>query len=70
MPVPERSTPIQSDGAPAGFLTSAAVEPGAREGIGMGYVATERLEAGSPVSLSTSAPGGSGIPIRILPWPL
>lgn len=69
-PLPARSTPILFDGAPAGFLTSAALEPGTGEGLGMGYVATERLEAGSPLFVAIPEVGATTIPIRVLPWPL
>jgi len=62
-----RGTPLVSEGGSAGFLTSAAMEPGTREGLGMGFVATERLEASEPhIHIGTM----DGPAIRIMPWPL
>lgn len=67
---PGRRTPLVTEQGAAGFVTSAAREPGEPdgEGLGMGYVSTDALEAGTEVRLvaSTSDP----IAIRIAAWPL
>jgi len=66
---PDRGTPIQSGDTAAGFLTSAAVEPGTGEGLGMGYASVERVESGDPLRLVFSG-SADPFPIRIAPWPL
>lgn len=65
---PERGTPIQSGHSRAGFLTSAVVEPGSAEGLGMGYVSVERVEAREPLYLDSVE--GHRVPITVASWPL
>ncbi|HYJ32079.1 MAG TPA: glycine cleavage T C-terminal barrel domain-containing protein [Candidatus Binatia bacterium] len=67
---PAKGTPILAEGAPAGFLTSAAQEPGTGEGLGMGYLSTEWLNAEGNPDAFLSDPSGPLRPIRIAPWPL
>jgi folate-binding protein YgfZ len=67
---PAKGTPILAEGSPAGFLTSAAPEPGTGEGLGMGYLSTERLDAYRTVDFSLSDPPGEPRSIRIAAWPL
>jgi folate-binding protein YgfZ len=66
---PGRSTPLLCEGAAVGFLTSAATEPGTGEWLGMGYLATERIDDGSPVGLAGAA-GHEAVPIQLGGWPL
>ena len=67
---PARGTPILAGGSPAGFLTSAALEPGTGDGLGMGYLSTERLDGDGKADLSLSDPSGEARSIRIAAWPL
>lgn len=67
---PPRGTPLLSEGVPAGFLTSAAAEPGNGTGLGMGYVATERLDAGGTFQVAPSVASAEPRSIQIAPWPL
>lgn len=69
-PMPASRTPIQADGASAGFVTSCARIPGTAEAVGMGYVATERLESGGAVGLAIPGPTGDLVAIQIGVWPL
>ncbi len=76
---PARMSPLTSEGATAGFLTSAAPEPmephdpaapPAGRGLGMGYVSTELLERGAELTLQGGPTGSSRIPVRLSAWPL
>jgi tRNA-modifying protein YgfZ len=69
-PLPASRTPIQAEGAPAGFVTSCSGLPGTAEGLGMGYVATERLESPDSGGLALPGPTGDPVPIQIGVWPL
>jgi len=73
-PIP-RGAEIASGGKVAGFVTSTAQEPGAREGFGMGYFSTEALEGAvsgmPPPAFEVLAAGArSGASLRVAPWPL
>ena len=60
-------TEIRAGGAPAGYVTSSALEPGTSDGLGMGYLTLEaQVEGSSPVAVRA----GVEIPIRLAPWPL
>lgn len=65
-PLPARAEIRTADQA-VGFVTSAAIEPGTGEGLGMGYVASEALVSGSELF---SLQGPTTIPIRQSPWPM
>jgi folate-binding protein YgfZ len=67
---PAKGTPILAGGSPAGFLTSAASEPGTGEGVGMGSLSTDRLDGDGTVDLRLSGPSGEALSIRIATWPL
>ena len=65
-PLP-RGTELRTGGSVAGFITSTAAEPGTGEGLGMGYLSGEALEAGvEPLAVD----GPRTVPIRVAPWPL
>lgn len=67
---PAPPTPILAEGASAGFITSVARIPGTDQGVGMGYLATDRLESdgsGGPGFLDSA---GEAVPIQIKAWPL
>ena len=65
-PIPAR-TELRSGGAAAGYVTSTAPEPGTDQGIGMGYLAVDALQA----SLEIYAVEGSKTRrVRPGPWPL
>jgi folate-binding protein YgfZ len=51
----------------AGFLTSAAPEPGTDEWLGMGYLSTEAAASGDPLVLTHSS---TTTPISLQVWPL
>ena len=63
---PPAKAEIRSEGAPAGFLTSAAREPGSGEGIGMGYLSVELIERRAPLELIHNG----SITLRIRDWTL
>lgn len=63
---PPARAEIRSQGAPAGFLTSAAREPGSGEGIGMGYLSVELIESRAPLELIHNG----CIAVQIRDWPL
>jgi folate-binding protein YgfZ len=65
-PLPPRAE-IRAGGATAGYVTSAAREPEADEGLGMGYFATEAPAETAEVTV----PGGLPTTrLNIRPWPL
>ncbi len=65
-PIPPRAE-LRACGVAAGFVTSTAPEPGADQGLGMGYVSVEALEK----SLEALAIEGSQpTRLRVGPWPL
>lgn len=63
----EPRTEIRAKGAPAGYVTSSALEPGTGDGLGMGYLS---LDAQLGESAPTAVRGGVEVPIRPAPWPL
>jgi folate-binding protein YgfZ len=65
-PLPRRSE-ILVAGAPAGYVTSTAREPGSGEGVGMGFLSTDALSVDPPIQV---VQGGRTVPVRIAAWPL
>jgi folate-binding protein YgfZ len=66
-PKSELRTAAATAPAAAGFLTSAAPEPGTDGWLGMGYLSTDAATAGDPLVLTHS---GTTVPISLQPWPL
>ncbi|MGE5174978.1 MAG: YgfZ/GcvT domain-containing protein [Hyphomicrobiales bacterium] len=64
--IPPRAE-IRAGNAVAGYVTSSAPEPGAANGLGMGYLSTEAIAASEAVT--AVLPGGS-VPLTISAWPL
>jgi len=64
---PAAKSEIRAGDAPAGFLTSAAPEPGSAEWLGMGYVLTDSATAGLELHLIHP---DFATPISLQPWPL
>jgi folate-binding protein YgfZ len=60
-------TEILSAGSPAGFVTSAAREPGSADGLAMGFLSTDALSGSAPIHITQ---GGQIVPIRVAAWPL
>jgi tRNA-modifying protein YgfZ len=58
---------IRAAGAPVGFVTSSALEPGTSEGVGMGYVSTEALAGTLDLVV---VQGSATILLDPAPWPL
>jgi folate-binding protein YgfZ len=65
---PSPGTPLEAGESAAGFLTSAAREPGTDDALAMGYLATEVGRSSEAIALTL--PDGKSIPIRVTPWPL
>lgn len=63
-PIPRKSE-IRKTDTPVGFVTSSALEPGAMEGVGMGYLSTE-VPPASPDLVAVQ--GATTIPLRESPW--
>ncbi len=70
----EPGTELRAGGVAAGFVTSAAREPGTAEGLGMGYLSSEILDAlaggtsARPEVLAVT--GARTTHLRVLRWPL
>ncbi len=66
-------TELRAGGVAAGHVTSAAREPGTGEGLGMGYLSAEILDAlaggGEPPEV-LAVVGARTTHLRVLPWPL
>ncbi len=70
---PAPGTELRAGGVAAGHLTSVAREPGTGEGLGMGYLSADILDAlaggGEPPEVLAVA-GARTTHLRVLPWPL
>jgi folate-binding protein YgfZ len=62
-----RGTELRAGGVAAGFVTSAAPEPGTGDGLGMGYLSAEALEARMEI---VAVQGPKTITLRVATWPL
>jgi len=65
-PIPPKAE-IRAEGKTVGYVTSAILEPGTDDGLGMGYLATG---VESPVLDAVAPQGDRSWRLRILPWPL
>lgn len=62
-----RGTELRAAGAPSGFITSTALEPGTGRGLGMGYLTTEALQ--NPVEV-LAIQDTTTTHLEVAPWPL
>ena len=62
-----RGTELRAGGAPSGFITSTALEPGTGRGLGMGYLTTEALQ--NPVEV-LAIQDTTTTHLEVAPWPL